>query len=137
MVLVTQIFLNFVLFFKEETYRESQVCKRGNLKSRSRFPGPFPEDFNSSVRGWSPGIYAFKISLGDSDTWLGLRTSDLVASLPGFEPMLVPGAPVWNLLLPKQPLEEVFYICEMTLLVAHHLVHLVLRMFVHSLKNIF
>lgn len=40
---------------------------------------------------------------------------------PGFEPMLLPGASVWNLLLPKQSLDEVFYIYEMTLLVSNNL----------------
>lgn len=61
-----------------------------------------------------------------------------MASLPGFEPILVPGDPVWNLLLkPKQSLEQAFFIYEMTLFVVHNLVHFVLQMFIHSFKNIY
>lgn len=47
MVMVTHILFNFVLTFKEEMY--SVICEGGNLKSR--FPGPFPKDFYSSVQG--------------------------------------------------------------------------------------
>lgn len=52
--------------------------------------------------------------------------------MPGFEPVLVSGDAAGNPLLPKQPLDQVVYICEMTLLVAHNLVPLVLCMFIHS-----
>lgn len=67
-----------------------------------------------------------------------MRIANLVASLSGFEPIFIPGDPVQNLLLkPKQPLEQAFRICEMTLFVVHNLVHFVLHMFIHSFRNIY
>ena len=44
-----------------------------------------------------------------------------MASHPGFKPMFLPGASLWNLLVPKQSLDKVFYIYEMTLLMFNNL----------------